>query len=100
MSNGPSPNRATAEHRREPRLPTDRKATARVALGIELIDISANGARARTSIALPVGMLVKLGLGSGTERHARVVWVADGITGFEFMAPIDVAALPEAATQL
>lgn len=82
--------------RREPRTPTDRKASARIALGVDLIDISRNGARARLSIPLPVGTLVKLGLGTAGERHARVIWSDDGLTGFEFLAPLDSAAVAQA----
>ncbi|SOB78594.1 PilZ domain-containing protein [Sphingomonas guangdongensis] len=86
---------AAANLRRESRHPTNRKASARIALGIDLLDLSLNGARARVSIPLPTGTLVKLGLGQGgADRHARVVWTEDGVTGFEFLAPIDAKELP------
>lgn len=88
---------ADDRRRREPRITTDRRASARLALCIDLIDISRHGARARVSIPLPVGTLVKLGLGAGAERHARVVWTANSITGFEFLAPLSSGDLPSAA---
>ena len=83
------------DKRRAPRMPTDRKASARIALGIDLLDVSRLGARARVAIPLPVGALIKLGLGAGRERHARVVWTRDGVTGFEFLAPLDDADLAD-----
>ena len=81
------------DKRRAQRVSTDRKASARIALGIELLDVSKLGARARLSIPLPVGALIKIGLGGGCDRHARVVWMDDGVTGFEFLAPLDDADL-------
>lgn len=88
--------RLATDSRREPRIATRGKASVRIALGIDLIDISANGARAKVSIPLPVGTLVKLGLGVGRDRHARVVWADGGLTGFEFLAPLAPAELPDA----
>lgn len=85
------------ENRREPRIPTDHKATARIAISIELIDISLSGARARVSLPLPVGTVIKLGLGGDRVRHARVAWSDEGITGFEFLAPLDAEDLAEFA---
>ena len=93
----PTETAATDRRRREPRIATDRKASARIALGIDLVDISRNGARARVSIPLPLGTLVKLGLGGGAERHAPVARAADGITGFEFLAPLRNDDLSSAA---
>jgi hypothetical protein len=86
---------AAANLRRDPRHATNRKASARIALGIDLLDLSLNGARAKVSIPLPTGTLVKLGLGQGADRHARVVWTEGGVTGFEFLAPIDAKELPQ-----
>jgi hypothetical protein len=86
------------ENRREPRMATSHKATARVAISIALIDISLSGARARISIPLPVGTLIKLSLSADRMRHARVAWSDDGITGFEFLAPLTPADLAEFAT--
>jgi hypothetical protein len=77
-----------ANNRREARVATDAKASARIALGIELIEISCNGARARVSIPLPIGTVVRLGLGRDRVRHARVAWSAEGIAGLEFLAPL------------
>ena len=86
--------------RREPRIATARKASARIALGIDIVDISRNGVRARVSIPLPTGTLVKLGLGAGAERHARVIWTEREMTGFEFLAPLDADQLPAATAAL
>ena len=79
--------------RRAPRSRTECRATARVALSVEVIDASANGIRARMSITLPVGTTLKIGLPGAVQRHARIVWVNDGEIGCEFLAPLSVEEL-------
>jgi hypothetical protein len=93
-----------AENRAKPRIPVRCRASARIAVGIEILDASPNGVRVRMSIPLPQGTVLKLRLPSGGERHARVAWAADGLFGCEFMAPLEpmeldslLAAAPEGA---
>jgi hypothetical protein len=82
-----------ADHRAKPRVPVQCRASARIAVGIEILDASPNGVRVRMSIPLPAGTVLKLRLPSGGERHARVAWAKDGLFGCEFMAPLDPAEL-------
>lgn len=84
---------SSPEHRREPRYPIAAKGSARLALGIELIDANAIGVRARIAVELPIGTLLKIGLPGGFSRHARVAWGRNGITGCEFLAPLNRAEL-------
>lgn len=89
--------------RRAPRSPVECRATARVAVSIELLDASVNGLRARLSIPLPVGTTLKMGLPGGVQRHARIIWTTDGEIGCEFLASLSseelellLAATPDA----
>lgn len=85
------------DSRREARAAVACKASARIALSVELIDISRQGVRARISVPLPVGAMLKIKLPDGVERHARVVWARDDLVGCEFLAPLDpkeIARLP------
>lgn len=84
----PAPARSN-DNRREPRISVECRATARIALSVEILDASPSGVRARVSLPLPVGTVLKIGLPGGTERHARVAWAEDGLVGCEFMAPLD-----------
>ncbi|WP_298673514.1 PilZ domain-containing protein [uncultured Sphingomonas sp.] len=93
----------TRDARRAPRSPAECRATARVAVSVEVIDASANGIRARISIALPVGTTLKIGLPGAVQRHARIIWSNDGEIGCEFLAPLSeeelgsvLAATPDA----
>ena len=88
--------------RRAPRVPTDARGSARLALGIELIDVSALGARLRIATPLPAGTLIRLTLPPTAERHARIAWWDDGVAGCEFLAPLasrDLAALEAQAAR-
>ena len=80
--------RSSNDNRREPRLAVACRATARIALSVEVLDASRSGCRARISMPLPVGTTLKIALPGGTERHARVAWVQEDIFGCEFMAPL------------
>ncbi|MFT3978799.1 MAG: PilZ domain-containing protein [Sphingomonas bacterium] len=77
------------DERRAPRSPVECRATARIALSMELLDASALGVRARMSIPLPVGTTLKISLPGGVERHARIVWVKDREIGCEFLAELN-----------
>ncbi len=81
------------EHRRAPRVPVECRAIARIALCVEILDASPCGVRARVSVPLSVGTVLKIALPGGTERHARVAWADQGLVGCEFMAPLDDAGL-------
>lgn len=65
------------EKRVEDRLQTDRRATARLALSVELEDVSARGLRMKCPLRLPAGTMIRFTLPGAIETHARVVW-ADG----------------------
>lgn len=90
------------DNRREPRLAAECKATARIALCVEILDASHRGVRARISVPLPVGTTLKIGLPGGTERHAKIAWSEGELFGCEFMAPLSPAELAKllAATPL
>lgn len=77
------------DSRREKRVSVECRASARIALCVEILDASSMGVRARMSVPLPVGTTLKIGLPGGTERHARVAWAEGGLVGCEFMAPLD-----------
>ncbi|MFW2853111.1 PilZ domain-containing protein [Sphingomonas sp. TX0543] len=79
--------------RRAPRAPAECRATARVAVSVEVVDASSNGIRARMSIPLPVGTTLKIGLPGGVQRHARIIWASDGEIGCEFLAPLAIDEL-------
>lgn len=64
------------------------KGSARIALAVDILDVSNSGIRARISVPLPVGTIIRLGLPRIGERHACVVWMRDGHVGCEFMAPL------------
>ncbi|MCW6529912.1 MULTISPECIES: PilZ domain-containing protein [Sphingomonas] len=81
------------DERRAPRSPVECRATARIALSIEVLDASSHGIRARLSIPLPPGVTLKISLPDGTERHARIVWANDGDIGCEFLAPLTMREL-------
>lgn len=81
------------DKRRDQRVATECRAIARIALSVEILDASAGGVRARISVPLPVGAVLKMGLPGGTERHARIAWAREGLVGCEFMAPLDARAL-------
>jgi hypothetical protein len=83
------------DNRREERYNVSLRGSARVAVGIEVLDVSSRGARARVSLPLPVGTLIKIGLPGEKTRHARVVWWNEGVTGFEFLAPLKPYELEE-----
>lgn len=88
--------------RRAARVPTDARGSARLALGIELIDVSALGARLRIATPLPAGTLIRLTLPPTAERHARIAWWDDGVAGCEFLAPLtprDLATLEAQAAR-
>lgn len=91
------------DQRRERRLSAECRATARIALSVEVLDASASGLRARISVPLPVGATLKIGLPGGFERHARIAWVDRDVFGCEFIAPLNpheldavIAATPSA----
>ncbi len=65
------------------------KGSARIAVGIDIIDASATGVKARLSVPLPIGTLINIGLPGNNKRHARVVWSEGDITGCEFVQPLD-----------
>lgn len=83
------PGAMPTESRREARAAAECRATARIALSVEVIDASAHGIRARASIALPVGTTLKIGLPGGAERHARIAWTDHDLIGCEFLAPLN-----------
>jgi hypothetical protein len=74
--------------RRAPRHPIGAKGSARIALQIEIIDASEGGVRARLSVPLPVGTLLRITL-AGQTRHARVAWTDGDVTGCEWLAPLE-----------
>ncbi len=76
------------DNRREPRLPAECRGLARLAVSIEILDASAAGVRARTTLPLAAGTLLKLTLPGSAERHARVAWVDGNVFGCEFMKPL------------
>lgn len=84
---------STTDSRRAPRTSVDARGSARLALSIDLIDVSALGARLRIAVPLPVGTLIRLTLPPTPERHARVVWYEDGVAGCEFVSPLSPAEL-------
>lgn len=77
------------DQRREQRLPVACRASARIAMSVEVLDASRCGVRARLSLPVPVGTMLRVRLPFGAERHARVAWVGDGLFGCEFVAPLD-----------
>ncbi|WP_294194111.1 PilZ domain-containing protein [uncultured Sphingomonas sp.] len=81
------------DNRREPRVPAECRGLARLAVSIEIVDASAAGLRARTSLPLVAGTLLKLTLPGSAERHARVAWVDGNVFGCEFMKPLNVKEL-------
>lgn len=89
--------RSSNDNRREPRLPVECRATARIALSVEVLDASRRGCRARISVPLPVGTTLKIGLPGGTERHARIAWMDADVFGCEFLAPLSKADLESLA---
>ncbi|KQN92677.1 hypothetical protein ASE95_08355 [Sphingomonas sp. Leaf231] len=76
------------DNRREPRIPAECRGLARLAVSIEILDASAAGLRARTTLPLATGTLMKLSLPGGSERHARIAWVEGATFGCEFMKPL------------
>lgn len=78
------------DRRHAPRHPTHCRATARVALSIELLDASVRGFRARSTspLPLPVGTTLRIGMPGGTERHARISWNDGNEFGGEFLAAL------------
>ena len=76
-----------ADARRHDRHIMGMKGSARIALGIDIIDASTSGVRACLSVPVPVGTLIKIGL-AGQTRHARVVWTSGDETGCEWLAPL------------
>ncbi|TCP35923.1 PilZ domain-containing protein [Sphingomonas sp. BK235] len=62
---------------------------ARIALSITILDVSANGLRARISLPLAVGTLLKFSLPGSGEHHARIAWRDGEIFGCEFMKPLN-----------
>lgn len=89
----PNAAKTNKDARREERLAINAKGSARLALGIDLIDASSIGVRARMAVDLPIGTLLKIGLPGGPSRHARVAWSREGLTGCEFLAPLDAEEL-------
>lgn len=83
------------DNRREPRIPAECRGLARLAVSIEILDASPAGLRARTTLPLAAGTLLKLTLPGGAERHARVAWVDDHVFGCEFMKPLNAKELRE-----
>lgn len=84
MASKPQP----SDQRREPRVPTSCRASARIALSVDILDGSRMGVRVRSAIALPIGTTLKIGLPGGTERHAKVAWTDGDVFGCEFLAPL------------
>lgn len=78
---------AGQDTRRHDRHSMGVKGSARIALGIDIIDASTSGVRACLSVPVPVGTLIKIGL-AGQTRHARVVWTDGEVTGCEWLAPL------------
>lgn len=77
------------DHRRDPRFSTECRAMARIAVSITILDVSANGLRARISLPLAIGTLLKLSLPGGSEHHARIAWHDDDVFGCEFMKTLN-----------
>lgn len=91
-------NDAGQDARRHDRHIMGMKGSARIALGIDIIDTSSSGVRARLSVPVPVGTLIKIGL-AGQSRHARVVWTDGDVTGCEWLAPLAPHELRAVVTQ-
>jgi len=83
---------AGADARRHDRHLMGVKGSARIALGIDIIDASTSGVRACLSVPVPVGTLIKIGL-AGQTRHARVVWTDGEVTGCEWLAPLTITEM-------
>lgn len=81
------------EQRREQRQPTRCRATARVALSIELLDASVHGFRARCPLPLPIGSTLRIGMPGGADRHARISWNDGDEFGGEFLAALGASEL-------
>lgn len=75
--------------RREERSPADRKVSARIAVSIDVIDVSRNGVRVKLGFPVPVGTVIRLGFGADRMRHARIIWLDGDLAGLEFLAPLD-----------
>jgi hypothetical protein len=76
------------EQRREERIPATRRATARLALSLELRDVSVHGLQARCSLPLAAGTMIKFTLPGGVETHARVVWYDGEHVGCDLLRPL------------
>lgn len=93
----------TGEQRREERFHATRRATARLALSLELRDVSVHGLRARCLLPLPVGTMVRFTLPSGVETHARVVWFDGQEIGCDLLRPLtelEISRVTAAAPEL
>jgi hypothetical protein len=77
------------DNRRDPRFSTECRAMARVAISVTILDVSANGLRARISLPLAVGTLLKFSLPGGSEHHARIAWHDADVFGCEFMKTLN-----------
>jgi hypothetical protein len=89
----------STEARREDRVAVTMRGSARVAVSIEFIDLSPNGVRARLSLPLPIGTVIKIGLPREQSRHAKVVWTEDGVTGLAPLPPEEFRLMAEEATR-
>ena len=69
-----------------------REPGARIA-DAEVIDLSTDGFKAETALALEPGATVWLKLPGLEPQNSRVVWAEDGKAGFQFAAPLHQATL-------
>ena len=81
------------DHRSEERIPTSRRATARLALSLELQDISTHGLRARCALQFSIGTVLRFTLPGAVETHARVAWSDGEYIGCDLLRPLTAMEL-------
>ena len=59
----------------------------------DVVDLSTDGYKAATELALEIGANVWLKLPGLEPQNSRVVWVEDGKVGFQFATPLHAATL-------
>ena len=101
----PQDHDAFADRRATPRVPVALPASLQAGLerhSVQLLDVSAGGAKLSCAAGLAVGTRVMLHCG-GLNRSAEVRWQNDGVMGVKFESELDcrvVSALFERSTAL
>ena len=60
---------------------------------VEVRDLSRLGCRVALKGQLPAGMMMSLSLPARTSTSARVVWSDEGLSGVQFVSPLDMREL-------